>query len=169
MLNAADRKALRAQAHHLDPVVMVGESGLTRAVVEETDRALRTHELIKVRVLGDNRDQRRTVANELCSVLGCASVQAIGKLLVLYRPKPIEEFDDTHTGVHTPKKRIAQKRAAAERTVSKHTASARTVPKRITGSGSARTATAKAAPAARPRAKPAPAARTKNRAPGRKS
>lgn len=105
MLNAADRKALRAQAHHLDPVVMIGEAGLTRAVVEETDRALRAHELIKVRVLGDDREQRRTMADELCSVLGCASVQSIGKLLVLYRPRPIEE----PVATRAPAKRTVRK------------------------------------------------------------
>lgn len=175
MLDAADRKALRARAHHLDPVVMVGEAGLTRAVVEETDRALRAHELIKIRVLGDDRDQRRTVADELCSVLGCAPVQAIGKLLVLYRPRPIEETGETHT----PKKRIAQKRAspqrlasdriAPKRGASKRAAAERDAPKRVTERSGPRAATAKAAPASRRRAAPASSPRTTNRTTGRKT
>ncbi len=57
-LTPADRKALRARAHHLDPVVMIGDAGLSRAVLAEADRALGAHELIKIRVLGDDRAQR---------------------------------------------------------------------------------------------------------------
>lgn len=109
MLDAADRKALRARAHHLDPVVMIGEAGLTRAVLDETDRALRAHELIKVRVLGDDRAQRQAMSTEICSALGCTAVQAIGKLLVLYRPRPIED----NAATHVPKKRAAQGASAA--------------------------------------------------------
>lgn len=107
MLDAADRKALRARAHRLDPVIMIGEAGLTRAVLDETDRALRAHELIKVRVLGDDRTQRQAMSTEICSALGCTTVQSIGKLLVLYRPRPIEDHarDDEP---HVPKKRVAQ-------------------------------------------------------------
>lgn len=109
MLDAADRKALRARAHHLDPIVMIGEAGLTRAVLDETDRALRAHELIKVRVLGDDRAQRQAMSAEICSALGCTAVQSIGKLLVLYRPRPIED----NSAAHVPKKRAAQGAAAA--------------------------------------------------------
>lgn len=105
MLDTADRKALRARAHHLDPVIMIGEAGLTRAVLDETDRALRAHELIKVRVLGDDREQRQAMSTEICSALGCTAVQSIGKLLVLYRPRPIEDPRDEP---HVPKKRAAQ-------------------------------------------------------------
>jgi len=111
MLDATDRKALRARAHHLEPVVMIGEAGLTRAVLDETDRALRAHELIKVRVLGDDRDQRLAMSTEICSALGCTAVQSIGKLLVLYRPKPIEEAPTSHV----PKKRAAQGTSATEK------------------------------------------------------
>lgn len=107
MLDTADRKALRARAHHLDPVVMIGESGLTRAVLDETDRALRAHELIKVRVLGDDRAQRQAMSTEICSALGCTAVQSIGKLLVLYRPRPIED-GPRGDEPHVPKKRAAQ-------------------------------------------------------------
>lgn len=113
MLDAADRKALRARAHHLDPIVMIGEAGLTRAVLDETDRALRAHELIKVRVLGDDRAQRQAMSTEICSALGCTAVQSIGKLLVLYRPRPIED----NAGPHIPKKRAAQGAAAAGKKV----------------------------------------------------
>ncbi|RYF18548.1 MAG: YhbY family RNA-binding protein [Comamonadaceae bacterium] len=87
-LSVAERKAHRAGAHHLDPVVMVGNEGLTPAVKKETDAALNAHGLIKVRVLGDDRDAREAMFQQLCEDLGAAPIQHIGKLLVLWRPKP---------------------------------------------------------------------------------
>lgn len=86
-LTPAERSALRSQAHGLSPVVMIGESGLTPAVVKETDTALKAHGLIKVRVFGDDREARVSYYETLCEQLGAAPVQHIGKLLVLYRPK----------------------------------------------------------------------------------
>jgi RNA-binding protein len=90
-LSVAERKAHRAEAHHLDPVVMIGNDGLTAAVKKETDAALSAHGLIKVRVLGDDRDKREAVYQQLCDELGAAPIQHIGKLLVLWRPKPKKE------------------------------------------------------------------------------
>ena len=87
-LSVAERKAHRAEAHHLDPVVMIGNDGLTAAVKKETDAALNAHGLIKVRVLGDDREAREAMFQELCDALGAAPIQHIGKLLVLWRPKP---------------------------------------------------------------------------------
>lgn len=87
-LSVAERKAHRAEAHHLDPVVMIGNDGLTAAVKKETDAALSAHGLIKVRVLGDDREQREAVYQQLCEDLNAAPIQHIGKLLVLWRPKP---------------------------------------------------------------------------------
>ena len=87
-LSVAERKAHRAEAHHLDPVVMIGNDGLTPAVKKETDAALNAHGLIKVRVLGDDRDAREAMYRQLCDELGAAPIQHIGKLLVLWRPKP---------------------------------------------------------------------------------
>jgi len=86
ILSTAERKALKADAHHLNPVVMVGQEGLTESVIRETDRSLRAHELIKIRVAGDDRDTRQAILEALCETLGCAAVQSIGKLLVIYRP-----------------------------------------------------------------------------------
>ncbi len=86
-LTPAERSALRAQAHGLSPVVMIGEAGLTPAVVKETDSALKAHGLIKVRVFGDDREARLAYYETLCQELGAAPIQHIGKLLVLYRPK----------------------------------------------------------------------------------
>jgi RNA-binding protein len=87
-LSIQERKAHRAEAHHLDPVVMIGNDGLTPAVKKETDAALNAHGLIKVRVLGDDRAQREAMYQELCETLNAAPIQHIGKLLVLWRPKP---------------------------------------------------------------------------------
>ena len=90
-LTIAERKAHRAEAHHLDPVVMIGNDGLTPAVIKETDAALNAHGLIKVRVLGDDREQREAMYQQLADQLGAAPIQHIGKLLVLWRPKPAKE------------------------------------------------------------------------------
>ena len=90
-LTPAERKAHRAEAHHLDPVVMIGADGLTPAVVKETDAALNAHGLIKIRVLGDDRAAREAVFQQLADQLNAAPIQHIGKLLVLWRPKPAKE------------------------------------------------------------------------------
>ena len=87
-LTIAERKAHRAEAHHLDPVVMIGTEGLTPAVTKETDAALKAHGLIKVRVQGDDRAQREAIYHRLADELNAAPIQHIGKLLVLWRPKP---------------------------------------------------------------------------------
>ncbi len=90
-LTLAERKAHRAEAHHLDPVVMIGGDGLTPAVIKETDAALNAHGLIKIRVLGDDRAAREAIYQQLADELNAAPVQHIGKLLVLWRPKPKKE------------------------------------------------------------------------------
>ena len=87
-LTPAERKALKAQAHHLHPVVMIGEAGLSPAVFGEIERALGAHALIKIRVLGDDRAARAAMMAEVCARAGCAPVQMIGKMLVVYRPRP---------------------------------------------------------------------------------
>jgi putative YhbY family RNA-binding protein len=90
-LTPAERKVHRAEAHHLDPVVMVGGDGLTPAVVKEADAALNAHGLIKIRVLGDDRAAREAMFLQLADQLNAAPIQHIGKLLVLWRPQPKKE------------------------------------------------------------------------------
>ncbi len=90
-LTIQQRKAHRADAHHLDPVVMIGGDGLTPAVTKEVDNALKSHGLIKVRVLGDEREARLGFYNTLADELGAAQINSIGKLLVLWRPKVAKE------------------------------------------------------------------------------
>ena len=87
-LTPAQRKEYRAQAHHLDPVVMVGADGLSASVKKEADAALSAHGLIKVRVFADDRAVRESVFQTLADELGAAPIQHIGKLLVLWRPLP---------------------------------------------------------------------------------
>jgi RNA-binding protein len=115
-LTPAQRKALRAQAHHLKPVVMIGDAGLTDAVLAEADRALRIHELIKIRVFGDDRAARDALMEQVCAGLDCAPVQSIGKLLVVYRPRADDEAANgpgaakrKRRGPHRPKKAAGAK------------------------------------------------------------
>ncbi|EGF08426.1 RNA-binding protein YhbY [Neisseria bacilliformis ATCC BAA-1200] len=94
MSKAPDSKqilALKARAHHLNPVVMIGQHGLTDSVIKETDAALSAHQLIKVRVAGDDRAERVQIAAALCEAADAHLVQHIGKLLVLWREKQDEE------------------------------------------------------------------------------
>ena len=95
-LTPAERREHRANAHHLDPVVMIGADCLTPAVQKEVDAALNAHGLIKVRVFGDDRAAREQVYLQLCDELNAAPIQHIGKLLVLWRPIPEKDkaFDE---------------------------------------------------------------------------
>ncbi len=96
-LSPAERSELRTEAHALNPVVMVGEAGLTPAVLKEIDASLKAHGLIKVRVFGDDREARIAIYDTICSELGAAPVQHIGKLLVMYRPKQEAEKEKSGT------------------------------------------------------------------------
>jgi RNA-binding protein len=86
-LTSAERAVLRSEAHALDPVVLIGEAGLTPAVMKEIERSLDAHGLIKVRVFGDDREARIGIYQTICEQLDAAPIQHIGKLLVMYRPK----------------------------------------------------------------------------------
>ncbi len=88
VLNAKERRALKQRAHHLNPVVMIGQNGLSEAVIRETDTALNAHELIKIRILNDDRAEREEIAQVLCTRLQAALVAHLGKLLILWRAKP---------------------------------------------------------------------------------
>ena len=88
LLTPAQRKDHRAEAHHLNAVVMIGSDGLTDAVKKETDAALNAHGLIKVRVQSDDRSSREAIFQLLTNELNAAPIQHIGKLLVLWRPVP---------------------------------------------------------------------------------
>jgi RNA-binding protein len=85
MLSSPERKALKARAHKLDPVVHIGAKGLTDDVVAEIDRALTAHELIKVRAAGLERDARDEAVASICEKTGAQPVQQVGKVFVLFR------------------------------------------------------------------------------------
>ncbi len=90
-LTTAQRKAHRADAHHLDPVVLIGGDGLSPSVKKEIDAALNAHGLIKVRVFSDDRSAREAMFQTIAEELNAAPIQHIGKLLVLWRPIPEKE------------------------------------------------------------------------------
>lgn len=87
---SAERRALKARAHHLQPVVMIGDAGLTPAVLKEIDAHLKSHELIKIRAPDADRQRREQLIDEICRTLEARAVQHIGKMLVVFRPRPEE-------------------------------------------------------------------------------
>ncbi len=89
-LTSAQRRELRARAHPLHPVVMISDAGLDAALINEIDRNLASHELIKIRVIAEARAVRETLLREICDTLAAAPVQHIGKILIVYRPQPTE-------------------------------------------------------------------------------
>jgi putative YhbY family RNA-binding protein len=84
-LSAAERKALKARAHPLKPIVMIGDAGLSPGVLAEIERGLTSHDLIKIRVAMDDRGGREAMMAEICAASGAAAVQHIGKILVVWR------------------------------------------------------------------------------------
>ncbi len=82
------RRALRARAHDLSPVVIVGAAGVTDAVMNEIDRALTAHELVKVRLSGLDRTAQEAESLRICAQLAAACVQRIGHVVVIWRPRP---------------------------------------------------------------------------------
>jgi putative YhbY family RNA-binding protein len=91
VITSRQRSALKARAHHLTPVVRVGIAGLSPAFVAEVNRALTDHELVKVRIDVEDRDKRHAVADEIVERTESANVQRVGKILVIWRPKPDPE------------------------------------------------------------------------------
>ncbi len=86
-MNAANKKKLRAEAHTLKPVVMIGQSGLTTGVLAELNQALNIHELLKVRIRAE-RDERKLITEKICTDSGAELIQSIGQIAVIYRLNP---------------------------------------------------------------------------------
>ena len=86
-MNSADKKKLRAQAHSLKPVIMIGQSGLTAAVLAEIELALDSHELIKVRIRAE-REDRKLISEKICAETRAELIQSIGQIAVIYRLNP---------------------------------------------------------------------------------
>ena len=89
-LTARERAALKARAHAMEPVVHVGHGGVTDAVIAEIDRNLTAHELIKVRAGAAERDERHEILDTIVARTDAAVVQTVGKVMVLWRPRPPE-------------------------------------------------------------------------------
>lgn len=89
-ISAKLRRELRSQAHHLKPIVMVGGNGVTDPVIAEIDRALTDHELIKVKIASQDREQRKSESLLICEQLQAELVQNIGNIAVIYRKNPEE-------------------------------------------------------------------------------
>jgi len=117
-LKPAKRSELRAQAHKLNPVVLIGDKGLTEEVLAEIDRALKAHELIKVRASTDDRDARNVWMESICEKLEAHPVQQIGKVLVVYREnpgkKPEKKPQPAPTRTSRPRSRTPSPRPASE-------------------------------------------------------
>jgi putative YhbY family RNA-binding protein len=108
-------RELRARAHALDPVVAIGQHGLTPAVLREIDVALKAHELIKVRVFNGDREARRAMLGRIVGALDCAPVQQIGRLLVLWRPRPADgEPTVEKPAAARPRQRQRQRKSSPE-------------------------------------------------------
>lgn len=97
-LTNEQKKHFKSIGHHLKPVLIVAENGLTEGVQAELDRALNDHELIKVQFRIIERDDRRAVIDELSKIGRCEVVQIIGKMALVYRknPKPNKNLSNVH-------------------------------------------------------------------------
>lgn len=87
ILSPAERSTLKARAHPLRPVVMIGIEGLSAAVLQEIDASLKAHELIKIKVDSDDPDERDDLMGTICANTGASAIQHIGKILVVFRER----------------------------------------------------------------------------------
>lgn len=118
-ITSQERSALRAAAHPLRPVVLIGDRGLSEAVLKEIDLNLDAHQLIKVRISGEEREAREAMLETICETLSCAAVHHLGKTLIIYRPdvaveQAVVDAENATRALrkpsepHTPKKQAAQ-------------------------------------------------------------
>ncbi|TVO58009.1 YhbY family RNA-binding protein [Denitromonas halophila] len=112
-LTPVQRRALRARAHHLNPVVSVAGNGLSPSVLAEINHNLAAHELIKVRVYGEDRDAREQLMADICEQTGAASIQHIGNILVLWREAPAEEKPAVEVKKRAPRPSVDKPKARA--------------------------------------------------------
>lgn len=93
-LTPRERQKLKARAHALEPVIQVGQAGVTDKLLTEIDRALTAHELIKLKIAGADREAREAQCDDIVTRSGASEVQRVGKVLVLWRPRPDEPDDE---------------------------------------------------------------------------
>ena len=117
-LTPRERAALRSAAHPLKPVVLIGDNGLTEAVLKEIDLNLSAHELIKVRAGTADRETRDAMLNTICDTLSCETVHHLGKMLILYRFGSKGTYLKTESTPASPKRKASEphtpKKLAAE-------------------------------------------------------
>src|SRR5690625_2857043 len=89
-ISVAERNQYRALAHHLKPVVLMGDQGLTDAVLKEIDTHLQAHQLIKIRVSEDERSVRQAYLQQICTELGAEPIHHLGKTLIIYKRNPLK-------------------------------------------------------------------------------
>ncbi len=111
ILSVTQRRELKARAHALNPTVMIGNAGLTPSVLDEITRTLKSHELIKIRVMSDDREARAALLQEICTQLNAGAVQHIGKILVIYQPQatPLLSLTKRKKGKPLTKKQLGNK------------------------------------------------------------
>lgn len=90
-LNDEQKRYLRRLGHELKPVVLMGSAGLTAAVQAEIDKALDDHELIKVKIVADDRDHRKALGTQICADNKAALVQSIGNIVLIFRRSRVEK------------------------------------------------------------------------------
>ena len=97
-LSPAARRSLKARAHSLRPVVMIGSAAVTDTVVAELERAIGKHELVKIRVLQADRAGREELLTQICARTGAQAVQHLGRVLTVFRKKPDPPAPPTRSG-----------------------------------------------------------------------
>ncbi|WP_300088574.1 ribosome assembly RNA-binding protein YhbY [uncultured Nitrosomonas sp.] len=117
-LDMAQRRQLAANAHHLNPVVMIGKDGLTENVISELDRNLLKHELIKIKVLEGDQEQRTAFLEQICLALNAAPVRHIGKILIIYRFNPDKKIAATTTPTKAKAKPKSEPKSRSQSTQS---------------------------------------------------
>lgn len=85
MINKDLIKQLKKSAHHLKPIILIGQKGLTEAVIAETDIALNIHECIKIKITGWEKDDRNEIIHKICENLQAEYIHSIGHIFVIYR------------------------------------------------------------------------------------
>lgn len=110
-LTVLQRQNLKARAHPLKPTVMIGSAGLTPTVLGEISCALKSHELIKIRVMNEDREARVVILEQICTQLNAVAVQHIGKILVIYQPQEDipERKPAKHKGKRLSKKQLGSR------------------------------------------------------------
>lgn len=103
-LTSKHRRELKALAHNINPVVIIGKTGLSDSINSELERGLSSHELIKVKIQIDDRETRKELFETICQQLDAAPVQQIGKILVIYRPKPETSDELSVNPIHNKKR-----------------------------------------------------------------